>query len=397
MELFELVVIGGGLASARAIKSYRAAGGDGRIALVSKDTIVPYHRPPLSKKFLRGESEREDAFVEPESFYAAQDVELLLGRTAERLRADERRVELDGGESLGYERLLIATGATPRRLDVPGMDADGVFTLRTLDDSARIRDAARTADHAVSVGGSFIGMETAASLKALGLDVTVVEQTPYVFAVLGSPELSEQLVELYGDEGVEIVLEDTVGAFAADGRLTAVETAGGRTIPADLAIVGIGVVPQTQWLEGSGVALDNGVVVDASYRTNVPGVFAAGDVANFEDPVLGLRHRIEHWSNANYQGEQVGKVMAGADERFDLVSSFFTEVFGVGLRVFGLASPDHRRVNTGSLAEGKLLILYLDDDDRITGAVVVGQEDETVDELKRLIRERAPASAFSAA
>jgi 3-phenylpropionate/trans-cinnamate dioxygenase ferredoxin reductase subunit len=396
MADFDLLIVGGGLASARAIKGYREAGGEGRIALVSKDTSIPYHRPPLSKKFLRGEAERADTFVEPEEFYADNDVELMLETSADSLFPEEHRIELEGGTTYTYGKLLLATGAWPRTLDAPGMDADGVFTLRTLDDSAAIHDAAREAERAVSVGGSFIGMETAASLRQLGLEVTLLERVDSLFPVLGSPELSQELADLYRSNGVELVLGDSVASFRANGRVEAVETQGGRTVPADLVVVGIGVVPQTQWLDGSGVSVDNGIVVDASYRTNLPDVYAAGDVANFEDPVLDMRHRIEHWSNANYQGEQVGKVLAGSDERFDRVSSFFTEVFGVSLRVFGTVTRDHRRTYTGSLAEGKLLILYLDGD-RISGAVVVGQDDETVDELQRLIRERAPEAAFTPA
>ena len=168
MEAFELVIVGGGLASARAIKAYREADGGGRIALVSEDSSVPYHRPPLSKRYLRGETDREGILVEPEAFYAEHDVELLLERSAGRVLPGERRLELDGGESLRYEKLLLATGAWPRTLDVPGAELPGVFSLRTVDHSTRIREAAGSARRAVSVGASFIGMETAASLPGSG-------------------------------------------------------------------------------------------------------------------------------------------------------------------------------------------------------------------------------------
>lgn len=395
MSDFELVIVGGGLASARAIKSYREAGGGGRIALVSKDTAVPYHRPPLSKRYLRGETDRDGTLVEPESFYAENDVELMLGRSAESLDPGERRIALDGGDSLRYAKLLIASGAWPRTLDVPGADSDGVFTLRTLDDSSAIRDAAKEAERAVSIGGSFIGMETAASLRQLGLEVTLVERTEALFPVLRAPELSRELADVYRERGVELVLEDSVASFRGNGRVSGVETEGGRSLDADLAVVGIGVVPQTAWLEPSGLRLDNGILVDASFRTSAPNVWAAGDVANFEDPVLGVHHRIEHWSNANYQGAEVGKALAGQDAEFDIVSSFFTEVFGVSLRVFGLVPRDAELVTYGSLADGKLALLYVAEG-VIAGAVVSGQEEETENELKRLIRERAPADAFTA-
>jgi NADPH-dependent 2,4-dienoyl-CoA reductase/sulfur reductase-like enzyme len=394
MTTFELVVVGGGLASARAIKAYREEGGEGRIALVSKDRSVPYHRPPLSKRYLRGETDREGTLVEPESFYAQHDVELLLERSATRVLPAERRIELDGGETLGYDQLLLATGAWPRALPVPGAELTGVFTLRTLEDSTRIREAAASGGRAVSVGGSFIGMETAASLSGLGLDVTVVEVADSLFPILQAPELSRQLAELYRDRGVDIVLGDSVTAFRGDQNLQAVETRSGRAIDADLVVVGIGVVPQTDFLAGSGIEVDNGIVVDESFRTALPGIWAAGDVARFDDPVFGRRRRIEHWSNANYQGTQVGRALAGADAKYDSVSTFFTEVFGVTIKVFGDTSRADDRTFDGSIAEGQALGLYLEQG-RIAGAVLTGQEEETEEWLKQKIRDRAPAEALA--
>jgi NADPH-dependent 2,4-dienoyl-CoA reductase/sulfur reductase-like enzyme len=395
MEKFELVVVGGGLASARAIRAYREADGRGRIALVSKDSSVPYHRPPLSKRYLRGETDREGTLVEPESFYTERDVELILERSAERVLPGERRVELDGGDAVAFEKLLLATGAWPRTLDVPGADLSGVFTLRTLDDSTRIRTAAGSGRRAVSVGGSFIGMETAASLRGLGLDVTVVELADTLFPILEAPQLSGQLAELYRENGVDLVLGDSVAAFRGDGGLTAVETTSGGTVEADLAVVGIGVVPQTDFLAGSGIEADDGIVVDERFRTSAPGVWAAGDVARFHDPVFGRARRIEHWSNANYQGTEVGKALAGADAKYDTVSTFFTEVFGVTIKVFGDTSRANDRTFEGSLADGKVLGLYLEDG-RIAGAVLSGQDEATEQRLKELIRERAPAEALGA-
>jgi NADPH-dependent 2,4-dienoyl-CoA reductase/sulfur reductase-like enzyme len=395
MRPFALVIVGGGLASARAVKAYREAGGAGRVALVSQDSSLPYHRPPLSKRYLRGETDRAGTLVEQETFYAENDVELLLERSATRVLPAERRLELDGGETLAYEKLLIATGSSPRKLDVAGADLPGVFTLRTLEDSTRIREAAAAGRKAVSVGGSFIGMETAASLRALGLDVTVVELADSLFPILEAPELSRQLAELYRGHGVELVLGDSVAAFAGDGQLRGVETTGGVSLDADVAVVGIGVVPQTSFLDGSGVDVDNGIVVDEGYRTSVPGIWAAGDVARFHDPVFGRSRRIEHWSNANYQGTEVGKVLAGADGTYDAVSTFFTEVFGVTIKVFGDTSRADERTFDGSLADGNVLGLYLEQG-RVVGAVLSGQDEQTEERLKQAIRDRAPARALAA-
>jgi NTE family protein len=237
-------------------------------------------------------------------------------------------------------------------------------------------------------------METAASLRGLGLEVTVVELFETLFPILQAPELSRQLAELYREQGVELVLGDSVAAFRGNGRLTAVETKSGRSLGADLAVVGIGVVPQTEFLSGSGIEVDNGIVVDQRFRTSVPGIWAAGDVARFHDPVFVRTRRIEHWSNANYQGTEVGKALAGADTEYDMVSTFFTEVFGVTIKVFGDTSRADDRTFEGSLADGKVLGLYLEQG-RIGGAVLSGQDEETEERLKQLIRGRAAAEAVA--
>ena len=302
MQKFELIIVGGGLTAARAIKEYRAAGGAGGIALVSRESRLPYHRPALSKRYLRGESTADDTLVEPEGFYAANDVELVLGTDVSHVDTHEHTVA-----GLRYRKLLIATGSLPRQLHVPGSDLPGVFTLRTLEDSTAIREFAAQTRDAVVVGSGFIGMEVAASLTELGRDVTLVSRDSDLFAQLRSPEISEHLVTLYRGRGVEIIRSDEVHEFRGRSRLDTVELHTGRELGAGLAVVGVGVQPAIAFLEGSGIATDDGVVVDERFRTNVPNVYAAGDVARFHDPVFGRRRRIEHWSNANYQGAEVGK------------------------------------------------------------------------------------------
>jgi NADPH-dependent 2,4-dienoyl-CoA reductase/sulfur reductase-like enzyme len=222
----------------------------------------------------------------------------------------------------------------------------------------------------------------------------VVEVADTLFPILQAPELSGQLADLYRDRGVELVLGDPVAAFHGDGQVEAVVTRSGSTIEADLVVVGIGVVPQTDFLAGSGVEVDNGIVVDEQFRTSVPGIWAAGDVARFHDPVFGRQRRIEHWSNANYQGAEVGKALAGADTKYDSVSTFFTEVFGVTIKVFGDTSEADDRTFDGSIAEGQALGLYLEQG-RIAGAVLTGQDEETEEWLKEKIRDRAPAETLA--
>lgn len=392
MRQFELVIVGGGLASARAIKAYREAGGEGTVALLSNDAVLPYHRPPLSKGYLRDETD-EAPFVEDEAFYADNDVDVLLGTSVSAVTPRARWLTTERGRRYGYEQLLIATGARPRRLNVPGAELDGVFTLRSLADSASIRDAARGGNRAAVVGGGFIGMEVAASLRRLGLQVALIHLGSGLFDQLGSRDLSDQLASLYSERGVEVLLEQEVAAFGGDGRLAYVETKSGDRVEADLAVVGVGVVPNVEFLAGSGLALENGIVVNERFEASAPGVYAVGDVANFFDPLYGRRRRIEHWSNANYQGAEVGKVLAGEVGGYDTVSSFSSEVFGTTIRVFGDTSHAEQLSSEGSLEAG--FLASYGDRGRLVGAISVGQSEELEALVKDLIAEQAPAEALA--
>jgi NADPH-dependent 2,4-dienoyl-CoA reductase/sulfur reductase-like enzyme len=391
MQKFELVIAGGGLVAARAIKSYRESGGRGQIALLSKERDLPYHRPALSKRYLRGETTAAP-FAEDATFYRDHDVEVLLETTATAADAGSRTVATDAGSSR-YEKLLIATGATPRRLEVPGAELEGVYAMRTLRDSQAIRAAARSAEQAVIVGGGFIGMEVAASLRQLGLTVTLIHLGRGLFDQFRSPELSDELATLYREQGVELLLEQEVAGFGGDDRLSYVETKSRLCVEAELAVVGVGVVPTVDFLADSGLALDNGVVVNQRFETRASDVFAAGDVANFFDPLYGRQRRIEHWSNANYQGTEVGKILAGTGRGYDTVSSFFSEVFGTTVKVLGDLSRFDALTTEGSLTSGTLLGSY-GDGGRLVGALTVGASDELETLLRDLIAAHAPMGAL---
>ena len=393
MKKFELVIAGGGLTAARAIKSYRESGGNGPIALVSKERDLPYHRPALSKRYLRGETTAAP-FAEDADFYRDHEVEVMLETTATAVDTRARTLTTDAG-TFQYDKLLIATGATPRQLALPGAGLEGVYVLRTLRDSQAIRAAASSAKRAVVVGAGFIGMEVAASLRQLGLSVTLIHLGRGLFDQFGSDALSEELAALYREHGVELLLEEEVAGFGSDDqrRLSYVETKSGLCVEAEMAVVGVGVVPNVDFLADSGLTLADGVVVDQRFRTQAPGVFAAGDVANFFDPLYGRQRRIEHWSNANYQGTEVGKVLAGTGAGYDTVSSFFSEVFGTTIKVFGDVSRFNEQTTEGSLTSGTLLITY-GDGDRLVGALTVGASDELEVVLKGLIAEHAPTGAL---
>jgi NADPH-dependent 2,4-dienoyl-CoA reductase/sulfur reductase-like enzyme len=393
MRQFGLVIVGGGLASARAIRAYRDAGGEESIALLSQDAVLPYHRPPLSKAYLRDETD-DVPFVEEEAFYAGNDVEVLLGTSVAAVAPAERSLTTTRGHTYGYKQLLIASGAHASRLDVRGAELEGVFTLRSLADSGAIRDAARGAERAVVVGGGFIGMEVAASLRRLGLDVTLVHLGRGLFDQLGSPELSDQLASRYRKHGVEVLLEQAVAAFGGEGRLRYVETNSGVRLEADLAVMGVGVVPNVDFLAGRGLTLENGVVVNERFETSAPGVYAVGDVANFFDPLYERQRRVEHWSNANYQGTEVGRILAGQGGGYDTVSSFFSEVFGTTIKVFGDTSHAIQLTVEGGIESGNFLASY-GRWGRLTGAISVGQSEELEALLKDMIFERSPTDALA--
>jgi NADPH-dependent 2,4-dienoyl-CoA reductase/sulfur reductase-like enzyme len=388
-----IVIVGGGRAAASLIDAYRAAGGDALITVVSADEHPPYNRPPLSKGVLRGEMEPLDVLVHPLAEYEDMVVELRLQTPVEAVDTEAHTVLLAGGDTLPYGTLVIASGTRPRVLAVPGADLPAVHTYRTLADAIAMREEAPEARKALVVGGSFIGSEVAASLRLLGLDVTIVEMGDRLVPALASATLSEQVADLYREHGVELLLGEQIEEFRGNGRmLTGARTGSGREIEAFLAVVGVGVEPNVDFLAGSGLEVDNGIVVDDQFRTSAKDVYAVGDVARFDDVVAGRPRRVEHWSNADSQGTLLGRNLAGGRTGYAEVSAFFTKLFDLQLQVLG--DPDggvDEVVIRGSIPERSLLGFYLRED-RLVGAVVVGQGGDMVEELKLLLREQPEVS-----
>lgn len=380
-----IVVVGGGRAAASLVDAYRDAGGDRLVTVVSAEEHPPYNRPPLSKGVLRGEIEPSAAFARPAEDYENMVVELRLGTTVTGVDTDSHEVVLADGDSLPYGTLVIASGTRPRELTVPGFDLPAVHTYRTLDDALLVRAEAAEAHKALVVGGSFIGSEVAASLRMLGLDVTIVEMGDRLVPALASDELSDQVASLYREHGVEVALGQQIEEFRANGRmLIGARTVSGRELEAFLVVVGVGVEPNTDFLAGSGLTLDDGVRVDDRFRTSVEDVYAIGDVACFDDAVTGRPRRIEHWSNADSQGAHLGRNLAGKRAGYAEVSTFFTKLFDLQLQLLGDPGGVDEVVLRGSISERNLLGFYLRDS-RLVGAVVVGQAQDMVEELKSLL------------
>jgi len=297
------VIIGAGLAGAKAAETLRAEGFDGRLVLLGDEPERPYDRPPLSKAYLRGEADRDSLYLHDEGFYSAHDIELRTLAPVSSIDPARRRLDLASGEPIRYERLLLATGAAPRRLQVPGADLDGVFCLRSLRDADDLAAAVGRARHVVVVGTGWIGSEAAASVRQLGQDVTLIGRDVAPLARVLGPEVGRVYREVHADHGVRLVLGADVAAFVGVGAVEAVVTGDGRTIPCDLALVGIGATPRSELAEAAGLAVGDGVLVSERLEAvGTAGVYAAGDVAAAWHPRYQTYLRVEHWANALHQG-----------------------------------------------------------------------------------------------
>jgi len=382
------VIVGGGLAGAKAAETLREDGFAGKIVLIAAEDELPYERPPLSKGYLLGSDPREGAYVHPREFYGEREIELLTGVAATAVDTAEHRVGLADGRDLNYDRLLIATGAQPRRPPIPGIDLDGVHTLRTLADSETLHATFERGGTVVVIGAGWIGCEVAAAARTLGAEVALVEQaaTP-LHAVLG-PELGGWFGELHASHGVRVITGAGVERIAGDGRVQAVHV-GDDAIECDAVIIGVGVAPDTKLGEAAGLEIDNGIVTDEHLRTSVPDVFAAGDVANAFHPYYGRRVRVEHWANALNQGPVAARSMLGGTEPYDKLPYFFTDQYDVGMEYIGLHGPDDRVVVRGSLTDTDFQVLWVDPDDHVTAGMHVNQWD-TIEEIERVIRAGEP-------
>jgi 3-phenylpropionate/trans-cinnamate dioxygenase ferredoxin reductase subunit len=383
------VIVGASLAGASAAAALRKEGFDGRVVLIGEERERPYERPELSKGYLRGET-GTDLHVHPESFYEEHEIELLSGAPVGEIDVTRRRVRL-GDDWIGFDRLLLATGATPRRLAVPGSDLDGIVTLRTMADADRIREQAARAERIVVIGGGWIGSEVAASLRQLGHDVTLLLPTQNPLEHVLGAELGAMYRLAHEEHGVRIVAGTTATGFEGGTRVAAVRTADGRAIPADLVVVGIGAVPRVELAERAGLAVDNGVLVDARLETSVAGIFAAGDVANAVHPHYGRRLRVEHWDNAKRQGRAAAANMLGQAKPYDRIPYFYSDQYDIGMEYTGLASPDDQVVIRGDRQRREFIAFWLRD-----GRVMAGMNVNVWDvapEIERLVASRVGVDA----
>jgi 3-phenylpropionate/trans-cinnamate dioxygenase ferredoxin reductase subunit len=380
------VIVGASLAGAKAAEALRAEGFEGRVVLIGAEHERPYERPPLSKEYLRGEAGREKLYVHDEGFYAENDIDVRLGRMATGLDRAARVVTLHDDERVRYDRLLLTTGAEPRRLPVAGADLDGVLYLRTVAHSDALRERLDRGGTVVVVGAGWIGSEVAASARQRGLEVTVIDPlTVPLERVLGA-EVGAVYRDVHRDHGVHMLMRTGVEGFEGDGKVERVRTTDGRTLECDFVVVGIGAQPRSALAVQAGLCVDDGIVVDEHLQTSMPGVFAAGDVAMTHYPLLGQRIRVEHWANALNQGPVAARNMLGRAEVYDRVPYFFSDQYDVGMEYSGFARTWDRVVFRGDPASREFIAFWLAGD-RVLAGMNVNIWDVT-EPIQTLIRER---------
>jgi 3-phenylpropionate/trans-cinnamate dioxygenase ferredoxin reductase subunit len=354
------VIVGASLAGAKAAEELRARGFEGRVVLIGAEAERPYERPPLTKAYLRGESALEPLYVHPAGFYAEREIELLTGTTVTSVDAGAARVRFDDGRELGYDRLLLATGAEPRRLRIPGADLDAVHSLRTVSDCDRLRQRVEQGGRAVVVGAGWIGSEFAASARMRGLEVTLIDPLELPNERIFGTEVGSFYRDLHARQGVDLALGEGVAAFeGGGGAALRVRTDRGRTIECDFAVVGVGVLPRTGLARQAGLAVDDGILVDDQLRTSAPNVFAAGDVASAWHPLYERRIRTEHWANALEQGPAAARAMLGEPAGWDAIPFFFSDQYDVGMEYAGHAPAWDEVVLRGDPGSGAFVAFWL--------------------------------------
>ena len=388
------VIVGAGLAGAKATEALRTEGFSGRIILVGEERHSPYDRPPLSKEFLQGKLEEEKLYVHPREWYRENDVDLFLGTRITAVDRDAHEIVAEDGTRIKYDKLLLTTGSSPRRLTVPGGTLANVHYLRTLDDSVALRAAFAAGGRIAIIGGGWIGLETAAAARAAGCQVTVIEMAELPLLKVLGREVAERFAALHRAHDVTLELNTGVEEIGGnDGQACAVRLTGGRTVMADAVVVGVGIVPNIELAEEAGLTVDNGVVVDEHLATSDSDVFAAGDVANAYYPLLDTHLRLEHWSAALNQGPVAAANMVGRNVAYDRVPYFFSDQYDLGMEYTGYVEEGHydHVVFRGDTVKGEYIAFWMKDG-RVLAGMNVNVWDVT-DVIANLVRSRVQVDA----
>jgi 3-phenylpropionate/trans-cinnamate dioxygenase ferredoxin reductase subunit len=397
MSKAKYVILGGGVAAGYAAREFARLGIEpGELSIVSAEDEPPYDRPPLSKDVLKGDADASEAVIEGREFFESHGIDLRLDTEIVEVDFENRRLRSEKGE-IGFEKLLIATGARARRLDLPGADRDGIFYLHTSEHVGRIIESAEHADRVVVIGGSFIGTEVSASLKERGLGVTLV--FPEKRIMEDKPltrEMSSFLEHYFRKRGVELLAGQQVTAFHGNDRVSSVVLHPDREIETDFVVAGVGVIPNTELFRGTSLRIDDGIVVDEYLQTDIPDVYAVGDVARYRDKLLGGSRRIEHWANAKRQAEHVARAMLGDRKPYEELPYFFSDVFDLSWEYWGDRSAADRVVYRGEVDRGSFSAWWLQGR-RVVAAFVMDRPDDEREAAQTLIVSRREIDAKSLA
>jgi len=360
MNESRFVILGGGMVAGYAAKQLVEMGlKPGELTILSADTSIPYERPPLSKGFLAGKETEEAIRINPEDFYRKQGIDVKLGCVVSSVDPQHKRLTLKSGGEFGFNKLIIATGARPRTLEIPGAKLLNLHYLRSLDDSKAIQRSGENVKHAVVIGGGFIGMEVAAVLSQKGIEVTMILSDDRIWKRLFSPEISSFFEAYYTARGIRFAKNATVAELRGTETVSSVLLADGQPIACDMVVAGIGVLPVTEMLANSGVDIGDGVMVNEYLETSRPHIFAAGDVANYQDVLFGKRKRVEHWDNAVSQGQYCARALMGERTPFRHVPYFFSDVFDLSYEYWGDSSGADQIVHRGDLASKSFSVWWL--------------------------------------
>ena len=370
------VIVGASHAGAQLAAALRQGGWEGKISLVGEEALPPYHRPPLSKGYLAGEKRADELLIRPASFYDKSGIDLVLGTRVTALDRPGKHITLHDGGSIPFTKLALATGARVRRLSLAGSELDGVFYLRDLADVDRIKGYVGAGKSAVIIGGGYIGLETAASLRALRMQVTVLEALPRVLQRVTAPEVSAFYSRVHREEGVNIITDAAVEALSGDRTVRGVLLADGTQIEADIVVIGVGVVPATELAADAGIKVDNGIVVDEFARTSDPDIVAAGDCTNHFNPIYGHRLRLESVQNATDQAKTAAATLCGKLEAYRALPWFWSDQYDLKLQIAGLSQGFNRVVMRGTSESGRSFAAFYFDGDRLLAVDAVNRPKE---------------------
>ncbi|MBN1130261.1 MAG: FAD-dependent oxidoreductase [Chitinispirillaceae bacterium] len=390
---FTYVIIGGGLAGASAITGIREIDKNGSLLLVGREPHLPYDRPPLSKKLWSGKKKVEELFVHSEEYYDQNGVTVLRGNTVQVVDPQRSTITDATGQTFGFKKLLLATGATPRNLSIPGSDMDGLCYFRNLEDYLNCRSRALEGRSAVVIGGGFMGSEIAAALSINALKVTMIFPGPYLCSRIFPRDLGSALQRRYEERGVVVVAEDTPMAFEKNGEGFITVTEKGKRILSDLVVIGVGVEPEQRLATAAGIKTGNGIIVNGYLETSYPGIYAAGDNARFPYQALGKSMRIEHWDNALNQGRLAGRNMAGASESYTYMPYFFSDLFEFGYEAVGDIDSTLEIYADWEKENDTGILYYLKDN--IVRGVLMGNVWDKIPAARELIRKADQVSRQS--